>query len=299
MAQIGNIFNIQHFCVNDGPGIRTVVFLKGCPLDCVWCHNPEGKKSEFELSFSFDKCTKCGKCAAICSENAHTFENGTHHIDRSKCVLCGKCAEECSYSALETVGKGYTVEELMEEISKDDIFFGEDGGITFSGGEPFMQFDFLYECLKSCKQKGYSTCIETSGFTKTDNIVKAAKYTDCFLFDYKETDKKRHIEFVGVDNKLILQNLEVLNELKASVILRCPVIPGYNDRNEHFNGIASIAKKYENILRVEIEPYHNLGERKNVALGGERIEIPIPTEANKNRWLKTISSLTQKKVIFS
>lgn len=295
----GKIFNIQHFCVSDGPGIRTVVFFKGCPLNCIWCHNPESKKSEFELLFSSDKCTQCKKCTVLCPMHVHKVENNMHYIERSNCIMCGKCTKACDYSALETVGKEYTADELIEEISKDDIFFGADGGVTFSGGEPFMQFDFLYKCLKKCKQNGYSTCIETSGYAKTQDIKEAAKYTDYFLFDYKETNIKKHTEFVGVNNTLILQNLEVLNSMNAPIVLRCPIVPNFNDRHEHFIGIASVAEKYENILRVELEPYHNLGERKYIALGKENIKIPMPTETDKKLWLETISAHTAKMVIFS
>ena len=247
MEKTGNIFNIQHFSLNDGPGIRTVVFFKGCPLDCRWCHNPESKSVKKELSFLKDKCIMCGKCMKVCAKNVHSFDGSLHIIGRDRCVFCKRCVDLCVTSALEIFGKEYTAEDVMTEIEKDDIFFGDDGGVTFSGGEPFMQFDFLYKLLKSCKQKGYSTCIETSGFTKTENIIKAAEYTDYFLFDCKETNAENHQIYTGVDNKLILKNLEALSKIKSAVILRCPIIPGFNDRKEHFEGIAAIAEQYENI----------------------------------------------------
>ena len=218
MERAGSIFNIQHFSVNDGPGIRTVVFFKGCPLDCRWCHNPESKSVKKELSFLKDKCIMCGKCIKVCVQNVHSFDGNLHIINRDRCVFCKSCVDICVTSALEIFGKEYTVEDVMMEIEKDDIFFGDDGGVTFSGGEPFMQFDFLYELLKSCKQKGYSTCIETSGSTKTENILKAAEYTDYFLFDCKETNAENHKIYTGADNKLILKNLEALSEVKSAVI---------------------------------------------------------------------------------
>lgn len=299
MEKTGNIFNIQHFSLNDGPGIRTVVFFKGCPLDCRWCHNPESKSEKKELSFLKDKCIMCGKCIKVCAHNVHSFDGNLHIIDRDRCVFCKSCVDICVTSALEIFGKEYTAEDVMTEIEKDDIFFGDDGGVTFSGGEPFMQFDFLYELLKSCKHKGYSTCIETSGFTKTENIIKAAEYTDYFLFDCKETNAENHKIYTGADNRQILKNLEALSKIKSAVILRCPIIPGCNDRKEHFEGIAAIAEQYENILRVELEPYHSLGERKNVALGREEHKFKEPAENEKNLWLDAVRKHTDKKVIFA
>lgn len=262
------IFNIQHFSVNDGPGIRTVVFFKGCPLSCAWCHNPESKSKEKELSFAVKNCTLCGKCAAVCPNGVHTFENGTHLIDRNKCSLCGKCADVCVMSALEILGKRLTCEEIMIEIAKDDVFITTaDGGVTFSGGEPFMHFEALYELLKLCKIKGYSTCIETSGYANTENIVMASDYTDWFLYDCKETDPENHKKFIGTDNSLILKNLSILNDAGAKVILRCPIIPGVNDRAKHFENIAALSKKYTCIKSVEFMPYHPLGIQKAVQIG--------------------------------
>ena len=267
MSKTANLFNIQHFSVNDGPGIRTVVFFKGCPLNCVWCHNPESKSREQELSFSRKKCILCKKCSEICPWDVHTFENNTHHIDRIKCTMCGKCVDECVFSALDVIGKAYSLDEIMAEIKKDDIFFGDEGGVTFSGGEPFMQFDALYELLKICKKEGYSTCIETSGFTTKENIIQASKYTDYFLYDCKETNSLNHKKYVGADNKLILENLSALCGVNAHVILRCPIIPGINDRQEHFDNIAKIANQYSCIKAIELMPYHPLGITKAAQIG--------------------------------
>lgn len=267
MLKTACIFNIQHFSVNDGPGIRTVVFFKGCSLNCAWCHNPESKSSKRELSFLSEKCVLCKKCAAVCSCGVHKFENDLHCIYREKCVMCGKCVEICKTSALEIIGNEYTYEEIMTDIAKDDMFFGNDGGVTFSGGEPFMQFEALYELLKMCKRKEYTVCIETSGYTSEEKIVRAAEYTDCFLFDCKETDEKKHLKYVGVKNDLILSNLEALNKIGAAVILRCPIIPGVNDRQEHFENIARLSDKYACVKSVEFMPYHPLGLQKSIQIG--------------------------------
>lgn len=299
MVLTGRIFNIQHFSLNDGAGIRTVVFFKGCPLDCEWCHNPESKSYEYELSFESSRCVLCGKCANICSQNAHIFEENSHCIERSKCISCGKCVELCDVQALEIIGKEYSIEDVMSEIAKDDIFFGENGGVTFSGGEPFMQFDFLYELLKCCKSKGYSTCIETSGFTKSDNIVRAAEYTDCFLFDCKETDAEKHKIYTGVENEKIIENLEMLSILNIPVVLRCPIIKGLNDREEHFKKIAFLANHYENILKIDIEPYHSFGERKKIALGKSECIFDTAEKNEKYMWLNTIREYTNKMVDFA
>lgn len=267
MSNTATVFNIQHFSLNDGPGIRTVVFFKGCPLNCLWCHNPEGKAAYKELSFLSDKCTLCKKCKSVCENSVHSFNNWQHTLDRTNCNLCGKCVKACLVSALEIIGREYTLEEIMSEISKDDIFFGENGGVTFSGGEPFMQFEGLYELLKLCKQKNYSTCIETSGFTSKENILKAAKYTDYFLFDCKITDDKLYEKYVGVDNKSILDNLSALNSIDANIVLRCPIIPNVNDNKSHFEKIAELTKKYKSIKSVEFMPYHPLGIAKSEQIG--------------------------------
>ena len=269
MTATANLFNIQHFSINDGPGIRTVVFFKGCPLNCAWCHNPESKSVEKELSFLIEKCMFCQKCATICPNHVHSFENSTHRINRKNCIKCGKCVDICNYSALQILGKEYTFDEIMTKLALDDMFFADNGGVTFSGGEPFMQFDALYTLLKICKDKGYSTCIETSGFTTLERIVKAAEYTDYFLFDCKETDITNHQEFIGVDNKQILINLAALNAVNASVILRCPIIPNVNDRQEHFESIAELTQNFSCIKSVEFLPYHPLGIAKSQQLGKE------------------------------
>lgn len=264
-----NLFNIQHFSLQDGDGIRTVVFLKGCPLDCAWCHNPESKKSSPELSFSVSACALCGICEAVCPQSVHRVQDGAHLIDRNKCIHCGKCVDACHYSALSILGRAYSYDEVMHELARDDLFFGDDGGVTFSGGEPFLQFDALFSLLKLCKEKGYSTCIETSGYTKTEQIEQASVYTDCFLFDLKETDEKHHRRYVGADQELILRNLAKLSELSARVVLRCPIIPGVNDRRAHFERIAEIANAHGCVMRVELMPYHPLGIAKSDAIGKE------------------------------
>ncbi len=267
---MGNVFNIQRFCIHDGPGIRTVVFLKGCALHCVWCHNPESQKFEREVLCRTVKCVHCGRCAAVCEEGCHTFEDGKHKFNFEKCTLCEKCVSACPKNALEIVGKEYTVEEVVNEVEKDRIFYETSGGgVTISGGEPFGQPRFLLDILAACKEKGVHTAVETSGATGKENIIASAEVCDLYLFDYKLTDPLLHKKYIGVDNRQILENLALLDEMGKRIILRCPIIPDINDTPEHFAGILQVANAYTHIEAVEIEPYHKLGEGKNEGMGKE------------------------------
>lgn len=261
------LFNIQHFSIQDGPGIRTTLFFKGCPLNCTWCHNPEGKSIKPILSLFSNKCVNCKKCLISCPNGAHSFEDETHTIDRDKCTACGICANECYHGALEIFGKAYTVDEILEEVARDSGFYGENGGVTISGGDPFLQYDELLELVSVLKENGYSICIETSGYTSKEKIKEIAKYVDVFLYDYKETDPNRHLEFTGVKQDKILENLYALDDLSAKVVLRCPIIPDINDYEKHFLGIANVANTHECIKSVELMPYHPLGISKSQNIG--------------------------------
>ncbi len=295
----GTIFNIQKFCVNDGTGIRTVVFLKGCPLNCVWCHNPESRSATPQIMFRKDKCTGCKRCAAVCPNGCHLFTGDTHIFERQNCSECFLCAET-GCEALERVGREVSADEVIAEAMKDKIFYDNSGGgITLSGGEPLYRFGFAAEILKKAKENGLHTAIETCGFTSEENIRKISEYVDLFLFDYKETNAKLHKAFTGVDNDVIVGNLSLLNDMGKSIVLRCPIIPDCNDRKEHFEGICNAANKFENILRVEIEPYHSLGEDKYAALGSAVRKFRTPSEDEKEKWLSEIRSGTDKKVVFA
>lgn len=275
----GIIFNIQKFCVNDGPGIRTTVFLKGCPLKCAWCHNPESQSVKSEIMFYADKCTGCGRCKGITAEDKDFV---------------------CFNGAKEICGKSATVDDVINEVLKDKIFYDNSGGgITLSGGEPLYQLEFSLELLKKAKENGLHTAVETCGFTSSDNLKLIAEYIDLFLFDYKETNSVMHKDFTGVGNEIIISNLKLLNSLKKQIILRCPIIPGYNDRQEHFDGICSIANDLENIICIEIEPYHPLGENKYSSLGRNTHKIKVPDEEQKAGWLNAVSRNCCKNVKFA
>ena len=277
MSVKGTIFNIQRFCVNDGPGIRTTVFLKGCPLSCVWCHNPESQRFEPEILFYKDKCTGCGRC---------------------KCVTAADRDFVCFNGAKEICGKTVSANEVTAEVLKDKPFYkNSGGGVTLSGGEPLAQYDFSLELLKKAKENGIHTAIETCGYAEKSKILEIAKYVDLFLFDCKETDPELHKEYTGFDNKIILENLKALSDAGSKIILRCPIIPGFNDRAEHFKGISETTEKFIGIEHIEVEPFHPLGESKYSALGREVADIPVPSGKTVDKWIKQIGCGTVKEVI--
>ena len=272
----GTIFNIQRFCVNDGPGIRTTVFLKGCPLSCVWCHNPESQRFEPEILFYKDKCTGCGRC---------------------KCVTAADRDFVCFNGAKEICGKTVSANEVTAEVLKDKPFYeNSDGGMTLSGGEPLAQYDFSLELLKKAKENGIHTAVETCGYAEKSKILEIAMYVDLFLFDCKETDPELHKKYTGVDNKIILDNLKALSDAGSKIILRCPIIPGFNDRAEHFKGISEIADKFSGIEHIEIEPFHPLGESKYSALNREYADIQPPDAETVDNWIGQIKFGTKKEV---
>ncbi len=289
------IFNIQRFCVKDGPGIRTTVFLKGCPLNCVWCHNPESKEKEPIIVYDNSKCVNCNECIKVCEQKAI---KDLGEIDRENCNLCGKCISVCC-GALELWGESQTKEQVFEIVLKDKAFYdNSNGGLTISGGEPLYNLKFTKELLKLAKQNNVNTCIETCGFAKWENITEIIPFVDLFLYDIKETDSVLHKKYTGVDNSLILQNLKNLSDIGAKIILRCPIIPTYNDRKEHLEQIGVLAETLKGVEQIEIMPYHPMGKTKSQLLGVKyEIEQTFSTNEQIEDWAKIISSKTNKKVI--
>ena len=262
----GMILPIQHFSVDDGPGIRTTVFLKGCPLRCDWCHNPESWHRGKELLYHAAQCRSCGICASVCPGQVHHFPD--HRLERERCIRCGQCAAACPHEALELAGQQVSVEEILPELLLDQVFYRRSGGgITVSGGEPLAQPEFTAALLRACKEEGLHTCIETCGYGDPEALRRLLPLTDLFLFDYKLTDDLRHQACTGVSNALILQNLDLLCCQGAAVILRCPMIPGVNLEPAHYDGIAALARRYPAIEEIHLEPYHPLGISKAQALG--------------------------------
>ncbi len=296
---MGTIFNIQRFCINDGPGIRTTVFIKGCPLSCLWCHNPESKSTKAELFYDEKKCVGCGKCIAACKNECHTIGENGHIFDRNNCNKCFACSEVCFAEALEKTGYEITPEAALEEVLKDSAFYeNSGGGLTVSGGEPMAQFDFTYALLKMAKEKGLHICMETCGFANSESYKKIAPFVDIFLFDYKITNKDDHKKYTGVSNEKILENLKMLDLLGAKTVLRCPIIPTVNDNEEHLLGIAKTANELTNILGIEIEPYHPLGSGKSKMLGIDYplSELNFADEKEVEGWIKLIFENTKTNV---
>lgn len=259
----GIVFNIQRFSLFDGPGVRTVVFLKGCPLRCIWCHNPEGLEAWPQILYNPERCIGCGECSKACQRELHFMQQGAHGYMRMGCGGCGNCADVCCTGALALAGKEMSTDEVMETVLRDlNVYRESGGGLTLSGGEPMAQADFSISLLRAAKDAGISTCIETSGYADPAKLAEAAKYVDLFLYDYKATGDEMHLRLCGVNQRKILDNLALLDSLNARVILRCPIIPGANDIPEHIGGIADTAAAYACITEVQLEPYHRLGVSK-------------------------------------
>lgn len=248
------IFDIQRGSFVDGPGIRTTIFFKGCNLKCKWCHNPESQSPKQQILFYKNKCTGCEKCKSVCPNNLE------------KCEFCGKCALFCPNDARELCGKEYTANEVLTEILKDKEYYGSTGGATFSGGECMLQIDFLEEILRSCKQHNIHTAIDTAGNVPWEYFERILPYTDLFLYDVKCITEELHKDGTGVSNRLILENLKRLSENKAEIIVRIPVIPGFNGNLYEMQKTADFLNDLT-IRKVELLPYHAMGEHKWGALG--------------------------------
>jgi len=288
----GRIFQIQRFSIQDGPGIRTTVFLKGCPLRCLWCHNPESVHPKAHTFFSPKQCIGCGYCFKHCPQNAHQMENGIHVLDRSLCKECGACVKGCYSGALEMVGREVSVGEVIAEVLKDLPFYETSGGgMTLSGGEPLAQFEFTRELLSAAHKAGLNTCLETSGFAPFERLSALAGLVDLFYFDCKETNPTRHIEYTGVELSPILDNLTRLDALGAVIVLRCPIIPGLNDREDHFQHVAALANRLLNIKEVQILPYHPLGRSKLERLGKTDLnpDWNFPEKAVVEKWIDAVA----------
>ena len=286
----GTIFNIMRFAVNDGPGIRTTVFLKGCPLACAWCHNPEGLHTGHEVAYRTDRCAHCGACVDACPE--HALSDRIEGVQRSMdlCVACGTCADACFTGAREEMGREITVEDLLVELVKDRIFFDESGGgITFSGGEPLLQFEFLMDALAACRKAGLRTAVETTGFAAAEKIRALIPMTDLFLYDLKLMDPDRHREYTGVSNVRILENLRLLAAAGVPLTVRVPLIPGVNDDEENIRNMATLVADLGTLPSIHLLPFHAGASGKYRSLGMSYAMEGLRSPTNEH--VQTLASL--------
>lgn len=261
------ITNIQRFSTHDGPGIRTTVFLKGCPLSCVWCHNPETISPKQQIFYTAQNCIGCGACTEECPNKAHLLKDGCHVFDVTRCDGCGRCVSVCPTGALEAASKSMSIEEITDIVMRDKAFYGKTGGITLSGGEPLLHPVGCIELLKKAKSEGITTAIETSGFFDRRYIPELVKYTDLFLWDFKDSDYERHKKQIGVYPDEILNNLFILDNYNVKILLSCILVNGINTIQEHYSAIAETYHKLSHCVGVKLLPYHAYGGSKMVQLG--------------------------------
>lgn len=263
------LFDIQRFSVHDGPGIRTTFFLKGCSLSCKWCHNPEGIKRPPQLMYFNEKCIKCGDCVAVCPNHLHSFYDGQHIVDFNSCTACGSCERACPADGLKITGKEYSPDDLLKEALKDLEFYGKNGGVTFSGGEPMLAPEFLFSTLKLLKDASLHTGIDTAGNVDQKSFEKVIPYTDVFLYDIKGISPKLHQEMTLHDNSRILANYRFLVQSGCELYVRVPVINGYNASPSEMERIAEFIKENyaDNVKQILLIPYHKLGRNKYECIG--------------------------------
>jgi pyruvate formate lyase activating enzyme len=284
----GRIFNVEKYAVHDGPGIRTTVFFKGCPLHCWWCHNPEGQNLRIELIYRENRCIGCGECVKNCPRKALSLVSQHATLNRKTCNTCGLCAQTCPSEALSIVGKDMSVEEVIREIETDRIFYDEaEGGVTLSGGEPLLQPSFLNAILEECNRRRIHTTLDTSGFASQKVVDKIRSKVDLFLYDLKILDDAKHRKYTGVSNRLILQNLERLAGNGSSIVISIPIIPGINDDEDNILEAGEFIASLPGIEQVSLLPYHRAGVDKYRNLGrAYRLNGIRPQSSRKTRMIK-------------
>ena len=294
----GTIFDIKRFAVHDGPGIRTTVFLKGCPLNCPWCHNPEGISPAPQLVFTPGECIGCGNCVEVCPQGIHRLDQGRHVIDRERCLACGACVEGCFAGALRLAGRRVTVDEVMEEVVRDRPFYERSGGgMTLSGGEPLLQYEFAAALLRAAKAAGLHTALDTSGFVSWRRLEGLLTCADLILCDLKHMDLERHIALTGVSNERILRNLRRLDAAGQEMWIRIPLISGQNDEEANYHGMGRFLSGLKHVERIEILRYHRLAESKYGNVGAtyplHGLEPPSEEEAESRRQILVSYGLSQ------
>lgn len=290
----GIVFGIQFFSIHDGPGVRTTVFLKGCNLRCAWCHNPESLDPRVEIGVAGEKCIGCGGCAAACPAGLHRIDSAgciEHRHDPARCTGCGACADACPTDAVRRLGREMTAAEVLSEVLRDRRFYGDSGGMTVTGGEPMLQYDFLRALLRGASEAGVGTCIETNGTFPWEMYAQLLPDLDCVLVDYKLEPGAEHRRWTGADGERVRENIARFAESGKDVVLRCPIIPGVNDGDEHLRSIAALTVENAGLRGAELMPYHRLGTSKARQLNwdADRIqEFPVPDDVQIAEWKRKI-----------
>jgi pyruvate formate lyase activating enzyme len=288
----GLVFDVKKYAIHDGPGIRTTVFFKGCPLECQWCHNPESWRAYAEHGFRKGRCVGCLQCIETCPEQAISIIDNRPVTEMNKCSLCGRCADTCVACAREIIGREMTVSEIMAEIEQDVIFYDESGGgVTISGGEPLMQPDFLLAVLNQCQRQRIHTAVDTSCYAESKIVEKVGERANMFLCDIKHMDSEIHERFTGVGNDSILNNIRLLSEAGKNIIIRIPVIPGFNDEKANIEATGKFTASLPGIIRVDILPFNRGGKEKSARLTaqGKHLQVKIPNEEQMNSIAQNLS----------
>lgn len=279
----GLVFNIQRYSIHDGPGIRTTVFLKGCPLSCSWCHNPEGLSPEPEVLIVHDRCRDCGACVRACPRPPALRPDGRGRTNRLACRHCGRCVEACLAGARRLVGEKMTVEDVVSRVERDVPFYEETGGgVTFSGGEPLAQGEFLLACLGACRDRRIATAVDTSGAGERDLVLDVASLTDVFLYDVKILDETEHVKRTGVPLAPLVENLKALDGAGATIVVRFPLVPGVTDGRRNIEALGRLAASLENAREVHVLPFHRTASDKYARLGRDwehKGVAPVAAEA--------------------
>ena len=288
----GLIFDIERFSTADGPGIRTVVFFKGCNLHCYWCHNPESIRWNMELELDPAECIGCGGCVDVCPSGAHSFSESGHDVKRSLCTGCFACARACPSGALKVIGKHRSLESCMEEIREDRAFYSRSGGgVTLSGGEVLMQSDFAAKLLQTCREEGIQTAMESNLCFPWERVEKLTPFLDLVMADIKHMDPIRHKEATGQDNHRVLENLRLLDELGLPTIVRTPIIPGFNDTEENIRATGEFLKHLKNLQYYELLSYNPMGNDKRKRLGYPVPEIAVPTRERMRQLAAVVTDI--------